>query len=403
MTGTMKNKPAKCCCGCEPWTMCLILDDAFSSDTSANYDAVSGSWTIGSGYAQTADDNAVLVWNTDAEPIHSIVAYILRPVTPSLLGDPLTKVDYAKIIVGYADSDNYLFAKLKLYWTGTIFSPTFRAAASLWKREGGTETQLVAESTFTPSTNESGIFAVALCWRTTDDGYGLSGNLAFVPNMIASSAGTGFDIDVADADFAGLRVGAGTVTLDSAVLKFDRLIAYNAGEFCPHCFCQACADGTTPKSITLEFSGVANGTCGNCNDWNSVAFVIDRSGNGCAFVELNIDDSVDCGQSGSTPAVPYYNQIRCEIICSGYTGLFTSWTNEGFIFRVDIERSGAAGSPSIPAKRLRWELNLPCCKVDCRASLLNAKLSIVHPVGTQWTEDDACDWSNAMLTVTEVT
>jgi hypothetical protein len=75
---------------------------------------------------------------------------------------------------------------------------------------------------------------------------------------------------------------------------------------CPNCEC--CTLASTPSRakiwLTITFDGVANGTCADCADWNTTAFIVQRDVPGdCIWL---LEDDLPCGLT----------ELNTEIVCS---------------------------------------------------------------------------------------
>jgi hypothetical protein len=63
--------------------------------------------------------------------------------------------------------------------------------------------------------------------------------------------------------------------------------------------------GTTPQSVELEFFGIANGTCGECEDLNDITFILgpprEQPGNQCQYRQEFFDTGICTDDEGYVP------------------------------------------------------------------------------------------------------
>lgn len=114
--------PAIFVCCCEP---CEILTDTFATDTIANYDQRSGSWSVSGGFLTTTSASALIVSNTAVPSTLSKVHVfaVLKMASSS---------DKGRVVFAYVDDNNYWFVEVQ---PGAV-----DGSMSLYKRASGTNT-----------------------------------------------------------------------------------------------------------------------------------------------------------------------------------------------------------------------------------------------------------------------
>ena len=359
MTGTLKNKPAGCCC-CDLTPDCTLLNDTFGSDTIADYNQVAGSWSISTGALRIGSSDAVILWDTELPAAHSLYVSGIGSVGANNL----------RYIVGWKDANNFLYLNIRN-----------ASYLSLWEVVAGTPNQLTAEVNYSSSNVSQDCL---VCWLPSQNllAYILTG----VPGS-GSNLGNGH-ATTADASNFGTYAGVGTGTIAAAEVSFSRMTIYSAGENCAHCFCNVCDVGTTPESITVEFDGVVNNGCDQCTLFNSTAFVLDRQATVmCQFSFANLQNTVDCPNDPYSPT-GNYTQITGGISCDDTD------TNADSYFTVKVRYY-----TGIVYRETIFQVRLGCCKLDCMAAIHQG---LVVPPLTVGSYDD-CDWSSATCMVTAVT
>lgn len=127
-----------CCCGCNYFT-----DDYSTDNLATDYTAASGSWAVTGGKLTTSSSNALLIVNaTSGSNYHVTTA----TVTMAASGDE------NRVVVGYVDTDNYIF--LELVQGATT------ATAKLYKRVAGINTQIGVTKTLTLSPGSALTFSI---------------------------------------------------------------------------------------------------------------------------------------------------------------------------------------------------------------------------------------------------
>lgn len=386
-------QPGCPCCEC-PVASCGLHEDDFSSDTIDDYTEISGNWTISSGIASTPDANAVLLWATDAGDQHSVSAILVPP-------SDIIKQDVFRIIVGWEDSSNYLYARVRCNGFGGYL-------LSLREVISGTDSEIKSEIAISKNADNSELIVVAptrillsLCYEKT------AKRLSYVgASLDSGSAADGMMITVSgeatisNTSGLGNYCGIGTGAVASTSVAFTKFWAYSAGENCIHCFCNVCDVGTSPASITVEFSGVVDGDCSDCDMFNTTSFVLDRRSNSCAYTFAQLWNTVDCGDGMATPSESYWESIEAFFFCSDYA------TNEGGLFIIRV-RYQDYSTKSFVLKYAEFRLSFECCKVDCMALLTNENgvdvpFYGIFRSGPSADSIMACDWTNATATVTAV-
>lgn len=358
-----KGNPGCPCCCCEKTPDCTLLDDAFGADTIAAYNQVSGTWSISSGALRTSASHAVILWGTELPAAHSIRVFGLG-YTGGLSNN-------FRYILGWKDADNYLYLRV-----------LNTAYLSLWQVVGGVPTQLTAQKYISPDYVNGGVL---VCWLPSQN------LLSYTVRDVAEEDDSwGYDhATTADSSNFGTYAGVGTGTITASQVSFSRLQAYSAGENCEHCFCNVCKVGTTPESITIEFEGVENGDCDQCDLFNTTAFVLDPFGHAqCSFYFSNLQTVIDCSPYDySTPGD--YTDIRASITCDDTVTNANSYLNVRVRFYV----------PGSGYRETFFRKRLGCCKLDCKAAIVPGLILQPYITGA----DTACAWSNAICRVAAVT
>jgi hypothetical protein len=120
-----KNNPGCTCCG----PSCTIKEDDFTrSDGAIGGDWTAASWTISSNAATTSTDNASAISATTALDSEGVI-------TATFTGDDFS--DEFELLISWEDASDYLFARFTL-----AASAGACGSIKLYKREGGTNTQL---------------------------------------------------------------------------------------------------------------------------------------------------------------------------------------------------------------------------------------------------------------------
>lgn len=229
------------CCPCEAG--CEFFSDNFTrsdDDDPGAYTEVSGDWDISSNALVTSSSNGVLIADAehpDGDPDIKVT------VTVNIATDG----DIARIILDYVDSSNYWFAEVK---AGT------GAYLRIYQRSGGSNTQMADVSI----TRATGTFSFCGSIEGT--------------NIRAFVVGGG-DSCGALGSFSSPAWGIGTGTITGTVTITD-VSASVVSETCEPCqtVCGVCCAGdVAPFQMKIVVTGVANGTCVDCNGFNKTYYL----------------------------------------------------------------------------------------------------------------------------------
>lgn len=231
-----------CCCGCNYFT------DNFSTDNLAtDYTAISGSWSVSGGKLTTNSSNGFLLVNTT-----SVSNYHNYTITPTLAAVG----DTAKVVAGYQDADNYLFAELTRGASNTT--------ARFYKVVAGVQSQVGTDRTLNSSAP-----TVSFCCsdNKTLVLFSWTGGFSTITCRIASVSTLS----------TGNQVGVGTGTVVSGV-SFDNLTFARHKVDNPDCAdcaanCSTCGiDSDYDNSRwKITITGWAKGTCpdSSCEDFHN--------------------------------------------------------------------------------------------------------------------------------------
>lgn len=242
-----------CGCGIPCSTDCLILpggqSDSFASDTSGNYDTISGSGSITGGKFTTTSSDAIFLHKCELD-IGKGRAYAI--VTSDNAGAK------GRVYGAWTDGDNHLYAELSFATSGT-------ATLSLWKKT--TAGGLVQLSTTTPVASVGAQF-LTLCWDGVEVHAGLNNGISDDAEVSANETLTG-----TRGGFGGDADG-GTLSFDQFTLQ--RNIADTNG--CIDCRrCAACNAGTVPEQIQVDIADLNNkphASCVDCTTLNTT-YILD--------------------------------------------------------------------------------------------------------------------------------
>lgn len=243
-----------CCCGCTYFT------DSFSADNLAtDYTTLSGSWAVSAGKLSTSSSNALLLVNTT-----SVSNYFNHTVTPTLgsVGD------VAKVIAGYLDADNYLFAEL------TRGSST--TTARFYQVAGGVQSQVGTDRTLNTSAP-----TVTFCCGDTQTLllFSWTGGFSSITCRIRSTTvlSPGNRVGV------GTGASASTVSFDNLTLarhKVDNPDCADCAANCSTCGVDSDYDNSRWK---ITITGWAKGTCpdSSCEDFHNGQWYSDSCSGPC--------------------------------------------------------------------------------------------------------------------------
>ena len=237
------------CCGCTLW------DDTFSVDLIAtDYTVVSGTWSIASGNLNTTSTNALIVSNTTLGTSSGVVR---AQVTYSVMANGDTMRFYGN----YKDANNCLVGEIiKGATTGTL---------KLYSRIGGVETEIASQAGLSLSL----IVDYCLSWSPTIA-------MLTTGDVPSSAYARALYTPISDGYQGGMGSGA-TVT---GTVRFQRfIIARHPDESsaCTDCRpCTPCSD-LEPDEVSVEITGVTNGSCATCANYNTT-WVLPNVG-GCTY------------------------------------------------------------------------------------------------------------------------
>lgn len=324
-----------CCCGCNYFT------DNFSTDNLAtDYTTVSGSWSVSGGKITTSSSNALVLVNST-----SISNHHLHTVTPTL-----TAVgDTSKVIAGYQDADNYLFAELTRGASNTT--------AKFYKRVAGVETQVGTARTLNTSAP-----TVTFCCGDNKTLIIFSWPGGFGTLSCRISSTTVFS--------TGNRVGIGTGTVVSDV-SFDSLT------FAKHQFdnpdCSVCAPNCTVCGTDADhdnarwritITGWARGSCVDvtgCEDHHNGQWYTEACSGPCGMAQRSVSLGNFCGgfftefvEQFEFPAASAFSAPPYPPIPSSCTARVITWiqhwaiTSPNIIYEKDLAGLNLSGVHTLP-------------------------------------------------------
>lgn len=205
-----------CCPGCD------IATDDFSTDTIANYDQRSGSWSV-SGGKLVPPTSGLLVGNTAAaaQGIKFSASFNFASATGS-----------ARWIVDYVDDSNYHFAEV-------VCTGATSATLQIFKRVAAANTAISPPRTLTGFSWSTDV-TIAICFSST--------------SFTAVLDATRWRMATVD-DHGGLKAGVATVSVSSSA-RFDDWSFTILGETCSTCTITAGCYGSV---VDADFS-IASGT-----------------------------------------------------------------------------------------------------------------------------------------------
>lgn len=262
------------CCGCTAFT-----DDYSTDQLATAYNTRSGSWSVGSGVLTTTSSGALLRCESEVNGRGRVT------VTAKLS----TASGSWRLIGSYADDDNYLFVEFAYTGVGNNYT------IKLYDRTAGANTQM--GRTLTGATAAGNNVQLFLCWD--GDHLAMGG---------PSTSGT----EIILGEYSGVGTKAGVGASPGATATFDNFTLSRHKADNSTCFscqpCTTCTEGTQVAQVMVEFSGVANGTCGTCNDFNTTAFILDLENSaGCRYaISAGVPCAIDyvyCSLPGALKAV----------------------------------------------------------------------------------------------------
>lgn len=225
-------------CGC--CESCDIFSDDFnradSSDLGADWDEVSGSWSITSNTLRTSSTNAVAVSSASTGTSTLYLKALVK-------GD--TSSDCVRLVFAYENSSNYWFAELFL---GAA------KAVRIGQVVAGFPTILQSTSPITTSLNT--FYRFSVCVSQTN----------IVHAVVYDSSGSGFIGQVQHASSTSLPVGLVGVGTGSPVnnVEFDDFELRVVSEDCEQCtgYCTACVDPIgMPPAWDITMPSLPSGGC----------------------------------------------------------------------------------------------------------------------------------------------
>lgn len=236
------------CCGCTIW------DDTFSTDlTSTDYDIRSGSFVVTGGNLDTTAADSLIIADTPFA-INRGVVRVQISFGAMATGDKL------RIVGAYKDDSNYLVGEVH------------KTSASLGNLEllavvAGVETSLIAQTGFTLNLSVD----YCLSWDGT---------------YAALACDGGHVREEFTPDTDGFQAGLGSGDTVTGTVRFQRFILARSPEESSACLpctiCTPCSD-LQPDEITVEISGVTNGTCAQCTSFNTTWVLSPVTGNSCSY------------------------------------------------------------------------------------------------------------------------
>lgn len=364
-----KRQPGcPCCCDCD----CMTFEDAFASNSIADYTQIAGTWSISGGKLRCSDNMALILCDTEAtEAEHSL----------SVHGLPQTVGDIWQIIIAYKDASNYLYAKL----TRTAIG----GDGELHEVIGGIDTLLDS----LVNIGASGEFA--LCYRNGE--VALSRALSDPedqPTVTSAYADSLFGV-ISVPSALGTKAGIATDTIDTELQIVYFEIRSACDDNCPNCLARVCQTGTEFTEVQVTFSRVANDWCSTCNDWNATYILDSHRGIPSHYALLLAD-----GSGSSTTTLP-----NCDKSDSGYRFVYdrvqltVACNSENVVATLSVIRVKSSLTSTSETVEATGSITLAtgpdCCKVDCVALLDGATIQMSDTDNTA----DLCDWDNATATL----
>lgn len=232
--------PCPDCCGCT-----AFWEDDFSTDQlSTDYTTVSGTWAVGSGVLTTTSSGALIVADATSLSGHGRVS----------ADGKLSSAGTYRLIGSYTNSSNYLFVEITINGASSTLK--------LWQKVAGADTQLGGTCTFTGATNT--FYTTVLCWN------GATAVATLTNGSTVNCAATG--------SYSGTGSIAGVGATPGGTATFDNLTFYPSpsdDSSCPHCGVSTCSTRCTPlpAEVTITLSGIVNGNCTTCDDYNATYVV----------------------------------------------------------------------------------------------------------------------------------
>lgn len=248
-----KNNPGCNCCT----PTCAIFSDNFdrsnTSSMGSSWDERAGDWSISSNAAVCSIADGLMV-TTQTQPDAEPSGYVSAIINCN------TSNDVARLVIGYVDDNNFYFCQVRFTNTESYIQ--------LGRKNAGTVSLYGFEATlFEGARNVDTL--VRLCYA---DGV-LTAQI--FDGSIESAVYASVDQSVT---ITGTKVGIATGTRAGVIAfrSFDwqhRLSVSRPD--CPSCApaCILCEDGTWPYAVQVEFDGVTNNGCANCNDFNTTVFI----------------------------------------------------------------------------------------------------------------------------------
>lgn len=223
---------------------CTILTDNFGTDTIANYDQRSGTWTVGSGTLSTASASGLIISNTTLrDDIGQVVVSIAGIGTGEIAG----------VVGAYIDDDNYLLAELECVNSGTS-----EWEIRIIERVAAANTTIIERTQV--FLNALSFHGIKLCWNGTHASITLDAspgaNAMWQSTLVGNKAGMAVTNNTGTMNFDGFNL------LDS----FDNIST--CAECDTHC-ASACIGHTSTMQVQADISSIGSGTCGDCSALNT--------------------------------------------------------------------------------------------------------------------------------------
>ena len=281
----------------------------------AGWNQVAGTWTIDGDNLETASSSALAV-TTNEHPDELSTHYVSVKVKGDDDGDIL------RVVVAYADADNYLYAELEVGTADGILR--------LFQVTGGSAFQLGVDVTVTGAKSGE-LHTVRVCY----DGEYLIVNVVGKEVYMQAVTATG--------TYVGLATGA--IDTLTTFEDFEWHIHYDAPNNCPQCLqnvpCSRCEEGVWPARIKVVLSGIitplgSTCTCGDLDGtwicyrqvpscWSNSNFISNVCGalyNNFVSVRMSTDDILTVGvheTSGATSLMKFNKNVGNKPECLEFT------------------------------------------------------------------------------------
>jgi len=255
-----------CCCETFPCTDCKC-EDQFTRSNNTDIDTgspvgwteVAGDWSIASNTLAVSSTGALAV-GTKTYNGSALVAVFVTGVSSG---------DKFRLILGYADTDNYLYAEFTVGSAGTGY-------IKIVSRAGGSDTVLREMDPHATNFAAAGSY-MSFCYDKENGramaGYGVNLNGYFFTTSYFISA---FDVPEPP---PGGRPGLGTGGTLSGTINFDGFAFNGENTVSPCQACRSCGAWASTSSpslaptpvaryVDVAVAGLGNGSCGSCTTLN---------------------------------------------------------------------------------------------------------------------------------------